>query len=607
MDEDVLQAILIHYIGIECCVDLRRSLLQFITADETIWNWHIGPQPDSKDKERRRYYVGRQAFPSQNIDAERKSQYIDQFFLSQLPKTVSSIRSYAADDPSDVQDETKPTNIKQRMLQTLASEVILHKSLNGEAALIQTDLEWFATGLSHSAIFAAMRFLGYSEPVIAFFKKVLQAPLNVQSSPDSPSNQGPKTRRRGVPMAHAPEKLIGELILFMMDLVVNQEDGMLLYRLHDDIWLCGEPEHCAKAWKAMTGFANVMGLKFNKNKTGSAYLVKSERQRNPKVAGVLPKGQVGIGHLLLNPETEKWEIDQAQVKNHVRQLKKQLNDCRSVLQWVQTWNSCIGRFFSHTFGEPAFCFGGDHVDSILATYQWMQRVLFNADEDAVASSVGVVDHIKGMIQDRFGATEIPDAFIYLPEQLGGLGLRNPFISFLVIRQDLQGKSPEAIIKGLHEDEREVYKERQKRFDELGNVESRVARNAATGHFAKDKDSIKNRLTAEERENFFSFEEFTRWRAITSIALANAYDDLRKTPKADGPALDGDVTRVLWQDLNIQPSDQSGKAREVRWALQMYGDLLRRNYGGMRLIDEKYLPLGVLTVMRKKRVRWNMVL
>lgn len=176
-------------------------------------------------------------------------------------------------------------------------------------------------------------------------------------------------------MAHASEKFIGELVLFFLDLAVNRETGMLLYRIHDDIWLCGEPETTANGWTCMQKYAKVMGVEFNRHKTGSVYLA-DERQNDPKVAKVLPAGDVAIGFLKLHQGSGNWVIDQELVGAHVKQLQKQLDACTSVLNWVQTWNSCIGRFFSHTFGEPANCFGRDHIDSVLQTYEQMQRVLF---------------------------------------------------------------------------------------------------------------------------------------------------------------------------------------------------------------------------------------
>jgi len=413
-------------------------------------------------------------------------------------------------------------------------------------------------------------------------------------------------------MAHAPEKLIGELILFILDVVVNQQDGLLLYRLHDDIWLCGKPEHCARAWTAMNQVASILGLEFNMAKTGSVYLTEGNKKPDAKIAGILPKGEVKVGHLRLDPDSGKWEIDQPQVKEHVKQLQKQLAGCKSVLQWVQTWNSCIGRFFGHTFGEPAFCFGIDHVDKILKTYQWMQEVLFEKNQGHPAGTrTGVIDHIKEMIRDRFGVSNVPDAFIYLPETLGGLGLRNPFIPLLEARQQLEGQSPEKMIQTFFDEELKQYRDLKKNFEDDDNFEERIMRfrnNNSLRFGSKSRKEMAKYMSEGDNgdgaETFFSFEDFTRFRELSSLALGRTYTELRNVPRAVGPVLDNDV----WQAMeDVAGHSNDSKVREAQWALQMYGRTLRQDFGGMRLVDDEFLPLGVLKAMRNKAVKWTMVL
>ncbi|KAF4335775.1 ubiquitin ligase [Fusarium beomiforme] len=608
MDEDVLQAILIHYIGIQCCVALKKALNSFISSGDTIWRWHTGPHPSREEKQRRMYYLSSGATTSSNIDNERKRQYASEFFMSQLPENVETIGSGGYTDSTEEQDTSKKPNIKQRLLRTLATEATIHRTLKGEVALVQTDLEWFATGLSHTTIFATMRFFGYTEEAISFFKKVLQAPLNVQSSPDSPLAGSPRVRRRGVPMAHAPEKLLGELVLFVMDVVVNQQDGMLLYRLHDDLWLCGEPLHCKRAWVAMNQYAEVLGLTFNKSKTGSVYITEDAKKRDIDAASTLPEGPVRVGHLYLDPKSGIWEIDREQVEVHMRQLKKQLDQCTSVLEWVQTWNSCMGRFFSHTFGEPAHCFGLHHVDSILETYQMMQEFLFPVASDSSRSSHGAVSHVKRMIKDRFGA-DVPDAFIHLPERLGGLGLRNPFLPILMIRESIAEKSPSSIIQQFFDAENERYKRYKKYFDSLASVDGRInaaVKAAGTAETVISK-TLKKLLSSEELENFFSIEEYTKHRELTSSALSQAYLALQTVPVDISPEMDSDVSQTLTYELGVSPSGSGSKLKEARWVLQMYRDALRRDYGGLRLVDKEHLPLGVLTLLRSRAVTWTMVL
>ncbi|KAH7471983.1 hypothetical protein FOMA001_g13037 [Fusarium oxysporum f. sp. matthiolae] len=76
-----------------------------------------------------------------------------------------------------------------------------------------------------------------------------------------------------------------------------EQDGMLLYRLHNDLWLCGEPLHCKRAWVVMNEYAKVLGLTFNESKTGSVYITEDAKERDVDVASALPEGSVRVGHL----------------------------------------------------------------------------------------------------------------------------------------------------------------------------------------------------------------------------------------------------------------------------------------------------------------------
>jgi hypothetical protein len=413
-DDDILQMIFVQYIGIRLCNLLKpalRSFMEVVCSRDL--EGHRAPSP--ADLERSRFYLNSMPIPAASIESRRKSDYFDKFFLSQLPATETSLfdgdNKYDDDDDADSDSEDsevadvttspqKRSGIKQQLLRHLTAELIVHRlrgvtydtrtSPGGGVALVQTDLQWYATGLSHSTVFAVMRYVGFGQDWIDFFKKYLESPLNLDAASDDRPQLGPRIRKRGVPMAHASEKFTGELVLFFMDLAVNRETGILLYRLHDDIWLVGEPQRSAQAWSCMQSFAKVFGLDFNKAKTGSVYLPGSSK-RDTTIAKTLPAGPVKIGFLALDSDSGKWVIDQKLVVAHVDQLKKQLTECQSVLSWVQTWNSCIGRFFSHTFGEPAYCFGREHVDEVLDTYRNMLRRLFPGSAGKEGS---VVEHRK---------------------------------------------------------------------------------------------------------------------------------------------------------------------------------------------------------------------
>lgn len=346
MDDDVLQALLTHWIGTKWAVTLKASL-EALFCSPSLWKrqTHVPHERSLLES----YYLDpfSSSISRQSVEAERHEVYKDHFFLAPLPSRLfEEAGGYDDDDdqPTPDPDKLSPKDIKQLLLRTLATEILVHRSLDGEVAIVQSDFQWFATGISHTTIFAVLRFIGFQEEWISFFKKALEPPLNMLTG------EPVRTRKRGLPMAHIFEKFIGEVVLYFMDLAVHQEAKMILYRFHDDLWLCGKPARCAKAWQSMSAFAKVMGLEFNENKTGSVYLV-DHSAKDPEVVDVLPTGRVSMNFLVLDPVSGRWIINQEHVQEHVNQLQKQLLGSKSVLEWVKTWNSCIGRFFSYTFGE----------------------------------------------------------------------------------------------------------------------------------------------------------------------------------------------------------------------------------------------------------------
>ena len=346
----------------------------------------------------------------------------------------------------------------------------------------------------------------------------------------------------------------------------------------------------------MVHFAEIIGLQFNKAKTGSVYLSSTLSTRNPDIVTRLPAGPVSVGFLTLDPLTGDWVIDQDEVSRHITQLQKQLSNCSSILSWVQTWNSCIGRFFSHTFGEPANCFGRQHVDSILATYQRMQRTLFNGQD---GNGNTLVSHLKGLIASHFGITDIPDAFIFLPESLGGLGVRNPFISCFLVRENVY-ESPSKRLDDFLADEKESYKEVKREFE----ARSPQERRALFRSIYMDKYGILKGPTVipeSQLDTFMSIEEFTKFREARSTSLCRAYQDLMRVPHNTHVVYSKEVQELL-KHSGLGKADE-----EIKWLLQYYAKELEEKCGELTVVDRKLLPLGVLTILRKRKVSWQMAL
>ncbi|RDW94264.1 hypothetical protein BP5796_00027 [Coleophoma crateriformis] len=597
MDEDVLQAIFLHYIGMSWSSWMKKTLSDTILC-KSIWKHKMVVPPKGTD--RRRYYLGE--YEGRNklgIEEVRHTIYKTDFFLSQLPSSVYEGAGGYDDDQElsddNTEDRKSPKEIKQQLLRQLASEMHFRLAMEGEFAVVQSDFQWFGTSISHTTISAVLRFIGMSEEWIAFFRKFLEAPLNMAPVSDKSGSSRARIRKRGVPMAHALEKFFGELVLLFMDFSVNQRAEMLLYRFHDDLWLCGQPEKCAKAWNIMEEFSAVMGLEFNRKKTGSVYITKDSTggTKTRRFTDELPEGPVSVGLLELHSSGE-WMIDQVQVDAHVAQLQKQLSQCESILSWVQTWNSCIGRFFSHTFGEPAHCFGRSHVDRILETYRKMQETLFQGSN--------VTTHLKTLMKERFRNEDIPDAFIYLPEQLGGLGLLNPFISPFLFR-DTVFASPDANLRKAITQSRTNYNKAKREFECLSKQErQRRLRKIYPGEF--DTANI----TDAKLDRFFSYEEFVQYDESINPELAYAYRELMTSPHKEDIVLSRRIFEALNSIAVMQPElNQSTLSSETKWILMFYERELFEHCGGLSIIEKNLLPLGILKILRKRRVAWQMVL
>ncbi|GES58252.1 RNA-directed DNA polymerase [Aspergillus terreus] len=286
---------------------------------------------------------------------------------------------------------------------------------------------------------------------------------------------------------------------------------MLLYRMHDDLWFCGEPEQCVKTWEVLQKYARITGLDFNYSKTG-----------------------------------------------------------------------CVGRFFRSTFGEPAFCFGRPHVDAVLATYAKLQNTLF--DNQGQGEALRVTEFLRQRIKSCYGEFDVPDAFFFLPEELGGLGLRNPFVPIMLVRGKI-GNSPIDLCDKFKKEEIEDYVAAKKAFYDL-HERARLRR---LDYVNREADSrLGQILKTSEMNHFMSFEEYTRFREVKEYQASVL---LRRVDACSG------------KDEPVQYPDNL----ETKWLLNLYADELLAKFGGFDLVDKKFLPVGVLNMVKGKKVKWQMVL
>lgn len=581
MDEETHQAILLHFIGRTWAVALKQAFTSFYHSGA----WLQSPyrSMSKKARQRREYFVPVRP-SSENIRNCRRQKYQGDYFMTQLPNDHSEDqRDYNAEEQDANQSGlfASPLATKQSMLRLVTAELLLNTKVYGEFLVLQSDFKWFGPSLPHDTIFAVLKFFGVPGKWIRFFKKFLEAPVAfAQDGPDAEVH----VRKCGIPMSHVLSDALSEAVLFCLDFAVNKRtQGANIYRFHDDLWFWGQESTCIQAWNAMREFSNVMGLQLNENKTGAALIVADKSNARP-FPDALPKGPIKWGFLILDSSTGRWVIDRTQVDEHIEELRRQLGACQSVMAWVQAWNSYVSRFFSTHFGRPANCFGRQHNDMIIETYEHIQRSLFKD-----TGTANVTDYLRGMLKERFGTDDsVPDGFFYFPHELGGLGLRNPLINaFATYRRSF--RDPAERIDRAFELEKDDYDHQKERWDS-GDYRPKHRKYSS---LPKDE----NATDTENDEPFISFEEYTRYSEETSFHLREAYVNLQECPREE----DVETLPAIRDTLRERSLDGSPY---WLWIYNLYVGDMNKRFGGLQLGERDLLPVGLVDVLKSERVRWE---
>ncbi|KAK4219375.1 hypothetical protein QBC37DRAFT_409892 [Rhypophila decipiens] len=609
LDEDLLHTIFIYYIGRRWAAELRETLLMFAKA-HGVWKSDIKPV-SREDAHRRRYFLPTPP-PRERVDPSAKTvhrnreEHFDKvILLDQLPESMDEVRGNYSDQDDATAEDTRKTqlDVTQRLLHRIQTEVLMQTRLGKDITVIRSDFKWFGPSIPHSSIFAVLDFLGVDAEWQGFFRRVLEAPMRFK---DDPEDAPLRVRKRGTMLSTPMADFFGESLLFCLDFAVNQKaDGAKLYRLHDDMWMFGAVETCEKAWQVITEFTDIFGLDLNQDKTGSVQISPKDRKASslPSTTGNnLPKGEVKWGFLTLDPVIGRFTLNSTAIAPHISELRLQLSACRSVLDWVQAWNLYATRFFTNNFGQPANCFSRRHIDDILSTFRHVQRDLFPDDADGEG---GVADHLRQQISDAtlFPVDEIPAGYLYFPTSLGGLGLQNPFIPFLLVR-DLVVEDPDKkIIDKFLEKEEFEYRRAKDMFEkEISTVRQEMGR--VTGN--EDFSDLFS-------EPFMGFGEFTRYRERTSELMFEAYEELMKKPEVKTSK-----SYAGWgveTDQSIRPVGEVKMAMEDehtwddmsaydRWVVQVYHRDMISRFGGLEIVDRVSLPSGLISMLRQSRFQWQ---
>ncbi|KAF3915981.1 hypothetical protein AA313_de0208365 [Arthrobotrys entomopaga] len=593
-DEDLLQGIFLQYIGLEWASFWRQILTTFAFAKRVLKMPSKGPT--EAEEQRRCLLLGAKYDPNwdpwsltsfghqgglhASIENELRAHWKNQIFLDQLPVTTFEQRGAYEKEEEEGDTRTSPLEVVQKLLYRIQALIMINKRLGKDVTVIRSDFQWFGPSLPHSSIFAVLEFFGVNDEWLDFFRKVLQAPtVFIDDAPGT----APRNRQRGTPIGVPLATFFGEALLFCADFAVNQKtDGARLYRLHDDVWLWGDVKTCVEGWNALSEFTRLMGLEFNKTKTGCVQISGDPASPPSPTPESLPKGDVVWGFLKLDSESGTFIINQDKVDSHIEELSLQLKACKSVFDFTQAWNIYGSRFFQTNCGRVANCISLGHVNSMLETFQRIQRQVFGS------ATGGVGAHLKQMITERFGVSDIPDGYLYFPLKLGGLEVQNPFIKLYLIRDKLK-EDPAAVMDRFFVEEEREYDESKQNFEWL-----------------QSKDEYKYIKLREE--TFLTFEEYTRYREYTSCSLSRVFTKMMDEPEPDDLDMKSEVQAVLKHATAGENRKKSVSTDQwtsyEKWIIQLYAKEMMRQFGGLNIVEEDMLPMGLITMLRQSRFKWQ---
>jgi hypothetical protein len=224
------------------------------------------------------------------------------------------------------------------------------------------------------------------------------------------------------------------------------------------------------------------------------------------------------------------------------------------------------------------------------------------DTDHTQTGCTVTEYLKKRIETDFNVFDVPDAFFFLPEKLGGLGLRNPFVSIFMLR-DRMKKSPRELMIEYLKSERELYEVEKGSFDKKTATQRR--RTWENMESNSEPDELKEAFSSHDKDIFLSFEEWSKFREARSFSLSALYNSFMDVPSSNYPA----TTRAVEDAVSAarQKFGLGTLGAEVKWTLYLYAEDLLAKFGGLNLVDRQFLPIGVLDMIKGKKVRWQMVL
>ncbi|KAJ6648667.1 hypothetical protein Bhyg_03898 [Pseudolycoriella hygida] len=468
-------------------------------------------------------------------------------------------------------------DFKQAFLHTLSTEIRLHQVIQPDKPLVvvQADLESFGPSVVHDAALIALEYFGVSRDWIEFFKKFLQPRVSLVE------NETPKPVLRGVPTSHTLSSLFGETLLFLLDLLVNQKcDGMRIYRLSDEFWFWGyKEENVTKAWETINTYGKMVGLKIKEDRSGSVSIYSDEAQKKLEISKTilcgpspLPQRSIHWGYLELH-SNGIFKIDQNSIAKFLDEMRALLDKSECVLEWINVFNKYMA-FFVRNFGKCALVSGKQHLDQIITSLGMIYAGLFGSENG------NPVEKLKSRFE-KLREADIVDVWAYWPLERGGLGLVNPFIGPMSLREAYVDINDDDYFTKLPLKDKDAWeaiiKEHERRYGKID-----ATRQVNPGYAPPPKVPTWDEYLAK-RET-----ELSHWY--------QRYIQMLERP---GPKTIL-VSEKYWTLDTPLPDDEIDRNYLI-WLFAYYETQLVLHFGSVKFINSKLLPMSMIANIQKSKV------
>jgi hypothetical protein len=497
------------------------------------------------------------------LDDERHRIYMKDFFMSRLPSLEGCI-------PKVMRQEA----VQASLIKTLAAEVKLREAFDDEVYASAVKFISPASTLSHKVVLTVLKSLGVPDIFLGFFTRFLEAKL-------SSGSDRVVTRVASVPAGHAMELFFTEAIFFFLEVAVYKRTGLYLYRLHNTCYFVGTTKQGSQVQEEITKFSKIMNMDYS----------------------ILP-GSLPIGNLVLQRQPSaqsSFQISNAEVECYAHRMKKQLDTCSTVLEWIRVWNNTVGTYAAHLFGPLAQVFGSTHLTVVTAAYKLIFSIIF--------PNSNLTAHVTQMLHSHFSLPldDPPlalEALIYLPHAYGGLGVKNPFTT-LNLARDLPADPSADLIQ---------YMASETQYYDAAATHFRLhtqRRSMPPSPFYTDACATPATGPDSDTRSFIPKSELTSHREYTSLGnrrtrhkhrLATTYRTLLEEPVAPialGGRVDDELRRLAGRGDMKSVVRLSG---EELWVLRLYAAECFERWGGLEIWCAESVPMEAMRGVRG--VMWD---